>query len=194
MGCDKQSNFFSAPLRLRRGVTRREQTTFGIRTMLIRRGATRLRGFVLGFIEAFAAEAKHAVGSRPVVLPGDSSSQFDQLRSGKPLLQPLAELRRDSRRRNRECVSQFEHQLLVAVEQIAFRIPVQVADLIVADSDCSAAETRLVLSSARLNFVYGISTSGCVASVSSGAISFFSRLRANRRMRATLSPESMIIT
>src|SRR5215472_579884 len=106
--------------------------------MLIGSRAAWLRGLVLGFIEAFAAEAKHAIRSCPVVLPRDSGGQFDQLRGGKPLLQPLAQLRRDARRRDREGVRQFEHQLLVAVEQIAFRVPVQVADLLVADSDCSA--------------------------------------------------------
>ena len=53
-------------------------------------------------------------------------------------MQALALLRCDARRRDRESVRQFEHQLLVAIEQIAFLVPVEVADLLVADSSRSA--------------------------------------------------------
>ena len=49
-------------------------------------------------------------------------------------MQPLAEFRRDLCRRGREGVGQFQHQLLVAVKEIAFLVPVQIADLLIAQS------------------------------------------------------------
>jgi hypothetical protein len=52
----------------------------------------------------------------------------------KRFLQPFAQFGRDLCRRSSDGVGEFQDQLLVAVEEIAFLIPVQTADLFIAQS------------------------------------------------------------
>ena len=85
-------------------------------------------------IESFAAKSEHAIGARTIVLPGNGCAKFHQLWGGKSLLQPLAQLRRDARGRGGEGVGQFQHQFLVAVKDIALLMPIQVANLLIAQS------------------------------------------------------------
>lgn len=90
-------------------------------------------------VKPFAAETEHAVGARAVVLPGDGCAELDQLRRGEAPLQPLSQFRGHARGGRRNSISQLQHQLLIRIEQIALRVPVQVADLIVRDADPSAS-------------------------------------------------------
>jgi hypothetical protein len=105
-------------------------------------------------VKALAAKTKHAVGSRPVIFPGDSCGQFDQLRRGKPLLQALPQVRRYFCRRSGNCISQFQYQLFLGTKQIAFGIPVQVLDLLVTDA-CASAPGRVDVDSKRAFHQFG---------------------------------------
>jgi len=82
-------------------------------------------------IEILTAKAKHSVRPRTIILPGDGRCQFDQFWRREPLLQPLTQFGNYFRRRRSNGVRQFQHQFFVSREKIAFRIPVQIADLLV---------------------------------------------------------------
>jgi hypothetical protein len=102
--------------------------------------------FVL--VKTLAPKAKHSVRSCPIILPGDGRSQFHQLRRGEPLLEPLAQFWSHLRRRCRDRVRQFQHKFFIRREEVAFRVPVQVADLIVAQA-CASATGRVNVDSKR---------------------------------------------
>ena len=90
-----------------------------------------LRGEIFRFlIEPLAAETKYAIGTRPIILPGNRPTQFYELRSGEALAQPLAQTVGHLGRRGRHCICQFQHQLLVGIKQVAFAMPVKIADLL----------------------------------------------------------------
>jgi hypothetical protein len=89
-------------------------------------------------VETLATEAEHAIGSRPIILPGNSRSQLHQLRRRKTLLQAFSQFRRYARGCSRDRVSKLQYQLLVSIKQITLGIPVQISDLIVRDPDPSA--------------------------------------------------------
>jgi hypothetical protein len=82
-------------------------------------------------VKALAAEAKDAVRSRTIVLPRNRRTQLDELRRTEPLLQALAQFRSHIRRSRSNRIRQFENELLVGVEEIAFLVPVQVSNLLV---------------------------------------------------------------
>ena len=63
-------------------------------------------------------------------------------------MQPLTQLRSHPRRRRRDGVCHFQHQLFVGGEKIAFRVPVQVAYLIVTQA-CESAAGRINVDSKR---------------------------------------------
>jgi hypothetical protein len=102
----------------------------------------------LGLVEPFAPKPKHAIRSCPIILPRDCRGQFNQLWRGEALLQPLAQFRSHIRRCRRNRVRHFQHKLFVGRKQVAFRIPVQVADLIVAQA-CDSASGRVNVDSKR---------------------------------------------
>jgi hypothetical protein len=106
--------------------------------------------FVLRFwlIEIFAAKTEHPVGACPIVFPRNGCSQFHQLRSGKPLLQSPTQLLCNFRRRGRQGVRQFQDQLFLGREKVTLSVPVEVADLIVAQT-CASAPGRVNVDSKR---------------------------------------------
>lgn len=95
--------------------------------------------FLSRSIKAFAAEPEHPVGSGAVVFPGDGRSQLYKLGSRESLLELPAQIFAYPCGRDGEGIGQRQNQFLVAIEQVAFLIPIQVANLIIADSDCSAS-------------------------------------------------------
>jgi hypothetical protein len=82
-------------------------------------------------VKALAAEAKDAIGARAVIFPSNRRTQLHELRRCEPLLQALAQLGSDIRRSRSDCIRQFENEPLVGVEEVAFLVPVQVANLLV---------------------------------------------------------------
>jgi len=94
---------------------------------------------VFGLVEAFAPKSEDPVGACTVILPCDGRSQLDELRGGKALFQTPAQIVADARRGGGNGVGKLQDQFLVAVEQIALLVPVQIADLIVSEADRSAS-------------------------------------------------------
>jgi hypothetical protein len=105
-------------------------------------------GFLFRLVKPFAAKSKHSIGSCPVILPGDCRSQFHQLRRREPLLQSLPQFGSHLGGRSRNGVCQFQDQLFIGRKEIAFRIPVQIADLVVAQA-CPSAPGRVNVDSKR---------------------------------------------
>jgi hypothetical protein len=112
--------------------------------------------FVLRFwlIEIFAAKAEHPVGARAIVFPRNGRCQFHQLRGRKPLLQSPTQLLCNFRRRGRQGVRQFKDQLFLGREKVTFRVPVEVANLIVAQT-CGPAPGRVNVDSKRTLYQLG---------------------------------------
>src|SRR5215831_13332104 len=105
-------------------------------------------GFLFWLVKAFTAKSKHTVGPRSVVLPGDGRSQFHQLWRGEALLQPLPQFGRYLGGRSGNGVRQLQHQLFIGRKEIAFRVPVEVAELIIAQA-CASAPGRVNVDSKR---------------------------------------------
>jgi hypothetical protein len=96
----------------------------------------RIRCFFFRFtlVEPRAFKPKHLIRARPIIFPRNRRAEFDQLRRGKPLAEAGPQLVGHLRRRGGDSVGQFQHQLLVGIKQIAFAVPVQIADLLVTQS------------------------------------------------------------
>jgi hypothetical protein len=99
-------------------------------------------------IEILAAKSEYSVRARAIILPGYGCSQFHQLRSGKPLLQSPTQLLCNFRRRGRQGVRQFQYELFIGREKVAVSVPVEVADLFVAQP-CVSATGRVNVDSKR---------------------------------------------
>jgi len=99
-------------------------------------------------VEAFAFKPKHPIGAGTVIFPGNGGSQLHQFGSRKSGAQTFPQFRSHFRGSGRNCIRKFEHQLLISIEKAAFLIPIQVAQLIVADA-CLSASGRVNVNSKR---------------------------------------------
>ena len=93
--------------------------------------SARPRGILLLPVETRTLKAKNSVRACPIVFPGDGAAQFHQLRCGEALAQPLTEFICHLGRRGGHGIRQFQNQFLVGIKQIAFTVPVKVADLFI---------------------------------------------------------------
>jgi hypothetical protein len=125
-------------------------------------------------VKSFAPKAKHPIRPCPIILPRNGSRKFHQLRRGEPLLQPFTQFWCHFRRRRRDRVRHFQDQFFVGRKKIAFRIPVQVADLLVTQA-CASAAGRINVDSKRAFNQFGCANLSQNFQLCRNQVGFFQR-------------------